>query len=181
MCSTTPYGRTPSLTSFRSHNLRFGYEGFWGDNLTFFRSSEPQPSFTLFRTVSDFGSGQDLHRVRSLIRSAHRTAGRPARRQLPVRWQHDWSVRTRHPETAKTLTYGLRWDDFGNPSPQKGTISSNFFYGPGQSITDQAANGYVKQVSNVFNHSIMAASRVGLAWDLTGQEADGSRRLRSLS
>ena len=79
--------------------------------------------------------------------------------------QDTWKLNKR-----MTLTYGLRWDDFGNPSPQKGTVASNFFYGPGATIPDQVTNGYVKQISNVFNHSIVAWSpRAGIAWDLTGQ------------
>jgi carboxypeptidase family protein len=156
---------------FGSHNLRFGYEGFWGDNLTFFGPWNSQPSYS-FQTVSDFV--QDKIFTESGVSFDLLTGQQAGLRGGSFQFdgnmtglfaQDTWKLNKK-----MTLTYGLRWDDFGNPSPQKGTISSNFFYGPGQSITDQVANGYVKQVTNVFNHSIMAWSpRVGLAWDLTGQ------------
>src|SRR5258708_4801132 len=55
----------------------------------------------LFPDCSGLRSGQDLHRIRSLIRSAHRAAGRSARRQFPVRWQHDRPVRTGHLEAEQ--------------------------------------------------------------------------------
>ncbi len=69
-----------------------------------------------------------------------------------------------------TLTYGVRWDNFGNPKPANGVIASNFIYGPGSTVAQQVANGYVKQVTKAFNQAITAWSpRVGVAWDLTGR------------
>ena len=65
-----------------------------------------------------------------------------------------------------TLTLGLRFDDFGNPSPENKTILSNFFLGSGADQAAKVANGSAIQVPHVFNHSITAFSpRVGVAWD----------------
>jgi hypothetical protein len=72
-------------------------------------------------------------------------------------------------EQEANVDLRVRWDDFGNPSPENGSIESNFFYGPGSTVTQQVANGYVKQVSHAFNQAITAWSpRAGAAWDLTG-------------
>ena len=68
-----------------------------------------------------------------------------------------------------TLTLGLRFHDFGNPSPENKTILSNFFLGSGADQAAKVANGSAIQVPHVFNHSITAFSpRVGVAWDPTG-------------
>jgi len=72
-----------------------------------------------------------------------------------------------------TLTYGFRRDDFGNPSPQTGTVASNFFYGPGSAITDQVSNGYVKQVSHVFNNSTRPGVRAQALPGIPPEPANG--------
>ena len=155
---------------YKGHDLRFGYEGFHGDNLTFFGPWNSQPNFSFQDPVSllqgnvysESGVSYDL------------LTGQPAGlrggsfqfngNMTGLYAQDTWKV-----NKQLTLNYGLRWDDFGNPSPENGSIESNFFYGPGTTTTQQVANGYVKQVPHAFNHAIMAWSpRVGAAWDLTG-------------
>ncbi|MGH9353688.1 MAG: carboxypeptidase regulatory-like domain-containing protein [Terriglobia bacterium] len=154
-----------------THNLQFGYEGFRGDNLTYFADVYSQPHFvftSLLNLVEDAPysenslaynplTGQPAGNLGGGFQYAGNTQG--------VFAQDTW-------KTSKTLTlnYGLRWDDFGNPSPENGSVLSDFFLGPGSSVDQQVANGYVKQIPHVFNHSITAFSpRAGYAWDLTGK------------
>lgn len=152
------------------HDIRVGYEGFHGDNLTYFNQWYSQPIFN-FESVADFVqdkiytesgvafnllTGQQAGALGGSYQFSGNTSG--------VFAQDTWTVNKK-----LTLTYGIRWDDYGNPTPENGTIASNFFYGPGETIADQVANGYVKQVPHVLNNAISAWSpRVGAAWDLTG-------------
>ena len=156
---------------YRAHSISLGYEGFHGDNLTFFGPWYSQPAFS-FQTVSallqnqvytetgisyNLLTGQPAGLAGGSYQFAGNTTGLYA--------QDDWKANKR-----LTLTYGIRYDDFGNPSPENGFVESNFFYGPGTTIPQEVANGTVKQVSHAFNHAIEAWSpRAGAAYDLTGQ------------
>lgn len=156
---------------FGAHNLRVGYEGSHGDNLTYFGPWNSQPNFS-FQTVADFV--QDKIFSESGVAFDLLTGQQAGLRGGSFQFdgntiglfaQDTWRLNKR-----LTLTYGIRWDDFGNPSPQKGTVAANFFYGTGSTTVQQVANGSVKQISHVFNNSITAWSpRAGVAWDLTGQ------------
>lgn len=155
----------------KNHDIRFGYDGFHGDNLTFFGPAASIPTYN-FANVADFlqdkintesgvafnlQTGQQAGLLGGSFQFVGSTFGFFA--------QDAWKANRK-----LTLTYGLRWDNFGNPSPINGSIESNFFYGSGSTISDQVANGYVKQVSHAFNHSIKAWSpRVGFAYDPTAK------------
>ncbi len=155
----------------RTHSLSVGYEGFHGDNLTFFGPWYSQPAFT-FQTVGAFLQNQ----VYTETGVAYNLlTGQPAGlaggsyqftgNTTGIYAQDSWKANKK-----LTLTYGVRWDDFGNPTPENGYIEANFFYGQGSTIQQQVANGYVKQVPHAFNQAITAWSpRVGVAYDLTGQ------------
>jgi hypothetical protein len=155
---------------YRSHSLKAGYEGFWGDSHLLFAPLNSLPTFS-FQSVGDFLqdkvfqesgvsynllTGQQAGDLGGSYRIVGNTTG--------VYAQDAWRANKK-----LTLTYGVRWDNFGNPSPADGSIEANFFYGPGSTIAQQVANGTVKQVPHAFNHSITAWSpRAGFAWDLTG-------------
>src|SRR5208337_864283 len=68
-----------------------------------------------------------------------------------------------------TLNYGIRYDDFGNPSPVKGTVATNFILGSG-TYQEQIANGGVTKRNAVLNGAINNewSPRVGIAYDVTG-------------
>ena len=152
------------------HQFQFGYQGFRGDNLTYFGQWDSQPNFG-FTDLASFL--QDQVYTETGV-SYNLLTGQPAGlaggsfqiigNSFGVYAQDVWKLNNR-----LTLTYGLRWDDFGNPSPQNGSIAANFFYGQGSTIQDQVTSGYVKQVSHAFNHSLTAWSpRIGAAFDPTG-------------
>jgi hypothetical protein len=152
----------------RGHDIQIGYQGFHGDNLTFFGPWFSQPTFT-FTTLLDLV--QDKPYSESGV-SYDLLTGQPAglRGGSFQYTGNTWGLYAQDTWKASkrlTLTYGLRWDNFGNPTPSSGTIASNFFLGPGTTIPQQVANGYVKQVPHVLNQSIKAFSpRAGAAWDI---------------
>lgn len=156
---------------FRGHSLSFGYEGFHGDNLTFFGPWYSQPAFN-FQSIPAFlqdqvytETGVSYNLVTGQLAGLTGGSLQAHGGTTGISAQDTWKA------TKKlTLTYGLRWDNFGNPAPNTGFVEANFFYGQGSTIQDQVTNGYVKQVPNAFNQSPKAWSpRVGVAYDVTGQ------------
>jgi Carboxypeptidase regulatory-like domain len=156
---------------YKTHDLSFGYEGFHGDNLTFFGQWYSQPSFSFQDPVSlvtdnvysETGvafnpvTGQQAGDLGGSVRAQGNTWG--------VFAQDSWKL-----NRQVTLNYGLRFDDFGNPSPKDNAPLANFFYGSGSTISAQVGNGSVIQVNHAFNHSLTAFSpRAGIAWDVTGR------------
>jgi Carboxypeptidase regulatory-like domain/TonB dependent receptor-like, beta-barrel len=150
-----------------SHSLKFGYEGWTGDDLALFAPAYGQPSFTFTNLLNLV---QDQPYSESNL-SYDPLTGQPAKGQYGfamstngVFAQDTWKV-THH----LTLNYGLRWDEFGNPYPTYDTVLANFFLGPGQNFDQQVANGSMIQRGNVMNHAPMAFSpRLGVAWDPNG-------------
>lgn len=159
------------LTHIRgAHTLKFGYDGWFGDDVENFQGPHSQPNFA-FNSLLD------------LVKDAPNTESAVAYDPLsgkPVLWdwnaaskthgifaQDVWKVRDR-----LTLTLGIRWDDFGNPySRSPLTAFGNFFLGQGSTLADQVASGVMRVQSPVFNSFQQAWSpRLGLAWspDKTG-------------
>jgi hypothetical protein len=71
------------------------------------------------------------------------------------------------------LTYGLRWDDFGNPSPYSiGLPFAQVFLGSGNTLQQQVAGAYTKVVKNTFNGPLDKnfLPRVGFAWSPRGNQ-----------
>jgi len=157
------------LTTIRgAHTLKFGYDGRRGDDLALFASIYSQPNFgfdNLLALVQD-----SPHSESGLAYDV--LTGQPAKGQYQYALtihglfvEDTWKVGNR-----LTLTYGLRWDDFGNPVPLAGTTLANFHLGPGQDLNEQIANGSMLQQKNVFNHALanVFSPRAGFSWDPTG-------------
>lgn len=153
-----------------AHQFKFGYDGFHGDNLTFFGPWNAQPNFS-FQTIAAFVQDQVFSETglsyNLLTGQQAGLAGGSFQfigNAFGFFAQDQWKVNRK-----LTLTYGLRWDDYGNPSPKDGFIAANFFYGDGATTEEKVANGYLKQVPHAFNQAITAWSpRVGAAYDITG-------------
>ncbi|MBV9267479.1 MAG: TonB-dependent receptor [Acidobacteriaceae bacterium] len=159
------------LTHIRgAHDLRFGYEGWFGDDVEDFQGPHAQPTF-------QFNNLIDLVEDRPYNETG--VAYNPLTGQ-PVLWdwnaasqtwglfaEDSWKIRNN-----LTVNYGIRWDDFGNPySRDPLTTFSNFFYGPGQTLSQQIANGSLVEHHHALNRSItdVLSPRGGVAWDPTGK------------
>jgi hypothetical protein len=153
------------LTTIRgSHSIKVGYEGWHGDDVALFGPAYSHPTF-------DFNSLLDL--VQDQPHDESSLAYDPLTGQ-PTVGQYVYAATTGGlfvEDTWKarrnlTVTYGLRWDDYGNPYPKQGTLLANFFLGSGQTEAEKVANGSSIQVRHVFNHVLTSFSpRVGVAWD----------------
>jgi hypothetical protein len=151
------------------HNLKFGYEGWFGDDVEPFQGPYSQPDFT-------------FHDLLTLAQDAPFSEGNVMYNPLtglPVLWEWNaasssWGVFVNDSWQVKknlTLTLGLRWDDQGNPySRNSTTVFGNFYLGPGQTEQDQVANGFAKQTGHALNHAVtdLVSPRLGFAWDPTG-------------
>jgi hypothetical protein len=160
------------LTSLRgSHTLSFGYEGRRGDDLALFAPVYNQPNFgfdNLLDLVQD-----SPHTESGLAYDLLSGAPGKGQYQYAVVTHGLFAEDTWKAKKKLTLTFGLRWDDFGNPYPLNGTTLANFHLGPGQTLNDQIGNGFMTQQSNVLNHSLtnVFSPRIGFAWDPTGSSA----------
>jgi hypothetical protein len=152
-----------------NHDLQAGFEGLFGDDIEIFNGPYDQPSFS-FNNLLDLAE-DNVYTEGSL-------AYNPLTGQ---RDQYGWNAAgvtfgafaqdiwkaNRH----VTVTYGLRWDDFGNPwSRTAGTAFSDFYYGAGQTADQQIANGVLIRHHHALARSItdVFSPRVGIAWDLLG-------------
>lgn len=151
------------------HNLRAGFEGFHGDELTLFGQVQSQPVFT-FSNLLDLARDQPFSESGVYYNPA---TGEKAFFSLGVSSttygffvQDQW-----HPTARLTLDLGIRFDNYGNPYPSSalGSIISNFRLGAGTTLTDQVANGRLAVTNKVYDSAPKNISpRVGVSWDPTG-------------
>jgi hypothetical protein len=149
-----------------AHTLRFGYEGWHGDDLAYFAGTHDQPSFQ-FNSLLDLVSDQPYSES-SLAYNP--VTGQPAQGNYGYQntiagifAEDSWK-----PKSNLTIIYGLRWDDFGNPYVAlQGTTLANFHLGTGSTFDEQVATGVMKQQSHVLNQPIwnVWSPRFGVAWD----------------
>ena len=151
-----------------NHTFKVGLEGNFDTELENFQGPHDQPTFQFNNLLA---LAQDNPYTESGVayspltgkhvewtwNAAMTTAGLFA--------EDTWKVRNN-----VTLTYGLRWDDFGNPySRSAQTVFANFYYGPGQTVQQQIANGSVIQKNHALNRAVtdIFSPRIGVAWDPT--------------
>jgi len=153
----------------RTHTLKFGYEGWYGDDVEPFQGPWSQPTFNFDNLLA---LAQDNPHSENHVMYDPITG-------KPVLWSWNaasrtWGMFAEDTWRARknlTLTLGLRWDDEGNPwSKSQTTVFGNFYPGPGQTFHEQVANGFAKATHNALNHTLnnLLSPRVGFAWDITG-------------
>jgi hypothetical protein len=161
------------LTHVRgTHTLRFGYEGWYGDDVEPFQGPWSQPTFNFdnLLTLAQDAPHTEGHVMYNPITGVEQlwswdAAGRTWGLFAEDTWKASKNL---------TLTLGLRWDDSGNPwSKSDSTVFGNFYFGPGQTRQQQIANGFAKATHNALNHAVtdLLSPRVGFAWDVTGKGA----------
>jgi hypothetical protein len=149
-----------------NHLLKFGYDGWEGDDAGIFQGPYSQPNFT-FNNLLDLA--QDMpHSEGSLAYNP--LTGQPykanygyAGKTTGLFAEDTWKA-----TQTLTLTLGLRFDDMGNPHNILGNPLANFILGPGQTYDERVANGIMTPTPTAFNHAPLAWSpRAGFAWDAT--------------
>jgi hypothetical protein len=151
------------------HTLKFGYEGWYGEDIEPFQGPKSTPSFTFVDLTTLV---QDQPKLETPSTYDPNTG-------QPVLWNWDaasttWGVFAQDTWKIRpnlTLTLGLRYDDSGNPwSDSPTTVFGNFYLGPGSTFQDQVANGFAKATHNALNHSVndLISPTFGFAWDPTG-------------
>ncbi len=152
-----------------THTLKVGYEGWFGDDVELFQGPYDLPSFS-FNSIID------------LVKDQPNTEGSVA--YDPVTGKHvEWNWNAAgmthglfvedswKAHRTLTVNYGLRWDDFGNPYSRSDlTVFGNFYRGPGATLNQQIANGFVLRKTHALNRAItdIFSPRAGLSWDIGG-------------
>jgi Carboxypeptidase regulatory-like domain/TonB dependent receptor len=158
------------LTHVRgAHTLKFGYEGWYGDDVEPFQGPWSQPKFAfdnLLKLAQDAPTNEGGIMYDPATGTQKLWNWDAASRTFGLFVQDTWKVRRN-----LTLTMGLRYDDSGNPwSKSDTTVFGNFYLGTGSTIQQQIANGFAKPTHNALLHSVnnLFSPRVGVAWDPTG-------------
>ncbi len=159
------------LTHVRgTHTLKFGYEGWYGDDVEPFQGPWSQPKFAfdnLLKLAQDAPTNENGIMYNPGTGKQQLWDWDAAARTFGLFVEDTWKARSN-----LTLTLGLRYDDSGNPwSKSASTVFGNFYYGTGTTINEQIASGYAKATHNALLHSVnnLFSPRVGFAWDPTGK------------
>ncbi|HEX3878885.1 MAG TPA: TonB-dependent receptor [Bryobacteraceae bacterium] len=153
-----------------SHTLKFGVEGFHGDELTLFGQWYSVPSLA-FSSPLAFVQGQPTTESQIYYNPL---TGQPNLFTLGVAnttWggfaQDEWKIKPH-----LTVTLGLRFDDFGNTHPSKalGSVIDNFILGSESTQAQQVQSGQLEQTNHILARTPTGFTpRVGVAWDPTGK------------
>ena len=152
-----------------AHTLKFGVEGWYGEDIEPFQGPYSTPTFR-FSDLTTLIQDSAINETGAMYSPLT---------GLPVLWTWDarsrtWGVFAMDTWKVKsnlTLTLGVRYDDSGNPwSASPTTVFGNFYLGPGQTFQQQVANGFAKQTHNALNHAVndLISPRIAVAWDPTG-------------
>src|SRR5580658_9469837 len=153
-----------------AHTLKFGYEGWYGDDVEPFQGPWSQPKFNfsnLLTLAQDNPNNENGIYYNPQTGTEQLWSWDAASRTFGLFAQDTWKARKN-----LTLTLGLRYDDSGNPwSKSPSTVFGNFYFGTGTTPQEQVANGYAKATHNGLLHSVdnLFSPRIGFAWDVTGK------------
>jgi hypothetical protein len=153
-----------------AHTLKFGYEGWYGDDVEPFQGPWSQPKFNfsnLLTLASDNPNNENGIYYNPQTGTEQLWSWDAASRTFGLFVQDTWKARKN-----LTLTLGLRYDDSGNPwSKSPSTVFGNFYFGTGTTPQEQITNGYAKATHNGLLHSVdnLFSPRIGFAWDVTGK------------
>jgi Carboxypeptidase regulatory-like domain len=158
------------LTHVRgTHTLKFGYEGWYGDDVEPFQGPWSQPKFAfdnLLKLAQDAPTNENGIMYNPNTGTQQLWNWDAAARTFGLFVEDTWKARKN-----LTLTLGLRYDDSGNPwSKSSSTVFGNFYLGTGTTKQQQIGNGYAKPTANALLHSVdnLWSPRAGFAWDPTG-------------
>ena len=152
-----------------AHTLKFGYEGWYGDDVEPFQGPWSQPKFNFTNLLT---LAQDSPNVENGIYYNPATGTEQlwswdaASRTFGLFVEDTWKARKN-----LTVTLGLRYDDSGNPwSKSPSTVFGNFYRGTGATEQDQVASGSAKATHNALLSSVnnLFSPRIGFSWDPTG-------------
>jgi Carboxypeptidase regulatory-like domain len=153
-----------------AHTLKFGYEGWYGDDVEPFQGpwSEPEFNFNNILTLAqDAPTAEYGVYYNPATGQQQLWSWDAASRTFGLFVQDNWKARKN-----LTLTLGIRYDDSGNPwSKSPSTVFGNFYLGTGATEPEQVANGYAKATHNALLHAVngLFSPRIGFAWDPTGK------------
>ena len=146
-----------------SHSIRIGGQYTWGDDWADFSAAYNRPGFqfnSLLDLVQDRPYSECCLPYNPLTGQAAQYIFGGKTTTMALFVQDEWKVKPN-----LTLTLGVRYDDYGNPSGTHGLQFSNLFLGQGQSVNDQFANASLKLVKNPYkNPERVFNPRVGVAW-----------------
>ena len=155
------------LTHVRgTHTLKFGYEGWYGDDVEPFQGPWSTPKFS-FNNLLELAQDNPVNENGIMYNPATGTQQLwnwdAASRTFGIFVEDTWKARRN-----LTLTLGLRYDDSGNPwSKSAATVFGNFYRGTGSTEQQQVANGSAKPTHNALLSSVnyLFSPRAGFAWD----------------
>jgi len=159
------------LTHVRgAHTLKFGYEGWYGDDVEPFQGPWSQPTFSfnnLLALAEDHPNSENHVYYNPQTGKAELWSWDAASRTWGMFAEDTWKAKKN-----LTLTLGLRWDDSGNPwSKSPSTVFGNFYLGSGSTFQSQVANGFTKATPKALKSAVtdLWSPRIGFAWDITGK------------
>ena len=157
------------LTHVRgSHVLKFGYEGWFGDDVEPFQGPWSHPSFAfdnLLKLAQDAPHTQGSVMYDPIAGQQKLWEWNAASRTWGAFVQDTWKARR-----DLTVTLGFRYDDQGNPwSRSDTTVFGNFYLGQGGTVEEQIANGSARPSDKALKRSPKTFNpRAGFAWDVAG-------------